>query len=111
MSMAVDDLAERIRALLPPEENIREKRMFGGICFMLDGNMLVCPVKDGSMMVRTGKNGMAAALRRTGANVMDMSGRKVSGFVVVSGDALEDESVLGEWIDLARAFVRTLPPK
>ena len=111
MNMAVEDLAERVRALLPAEANIREQKMFGGLCFMLNGNMLVAPVKDGSMLVRVGKDGLAAALRRTGASIMDMSGRKMSGFVVVSGDALEDESVLGEWIDLARAFVRTLPAK
>ncbi|SMQ66397.1 TfoX N-terminal domain-containing protein [Devosia lucknowensis] len=111
MSMASDELAERIRALLPPEENIREQKMFGGIAFMLGGNMLVCPTKEGSLIVRVGKNGVPSALDLPGAEVMEMGGRTVSGFVVVSGDAIEDEFVLGEWLDRARAFVRTLPPK
>ncbi|NGP17934.1 TfoX/Sxy family protein [Devosia aurantiaca] len=111
MSMASEELADRVRDLLPRGKNIREQKMFGGRCFMLDGNMLVAPLKDGSLLVRTGKDGMASALRREGANIMDMSGRQMSGFVLVSGDAIEDESALGEWIDLARAFVRTLPAK
>ncbi|QQR40301.1 TfoX/Sxy family protein [Devosia rhizoryzae] len=111
MSMASEELADRVRGLLPGGENIREQKMFGGICFMLDGHMLVAPGSDGSLMVRVGKDGMEAALRRQGASVMEMKGRKMGGFILVSGDAIEDESALGEWIDLARAFVRTLPAK
>lgn len=111
MTMATEDLAERIRALLPEGANIREQKMFGAMCFMLDGNMLVAPLKDGSLLVRTGKEGMDPALRRPGTTVMDMAGRSMTGFIVVSGDAVEDDSALGEWVELARAFVATLPPK
>lgn len=111
MSMASEELAERIRRLLPPEESVHEKKMFGAIAFMFQGNMLVCPTKEGSMMVRVGKQGMADALAIPGASIMEMGGRSMNGFVVVSGDALEDEIVLGQWIDRARAFVRTLPAK
>lgn len=111
MSMASEDLAERIRALLPADEHVVEKKMFGGIAFMLQGNMLVCPTREGSLIVRVGKEGMASALTIPGADIMDMGGRSMSGFVVVSGDAVEDEFALGEWIDRARSFVKTLPPK
>jgi TfoX/Sxy family transcriptional regulator of competence genes len=111
VSMATEDLADRIRVLLPPEETIREQKMFGAQAFMLNGNMLVAPMKDGSLLVRVGKEGMDAALAQPGASIMDMGGRTMGGFVVVSGDAVENEFVLGEWIDRARAFVRTLPPK
>ncbi|MHA6297787.1 TfoX/Sxy family protein [Devosia sp. CAU 1758] len=111
MSMASEELAERIRAILPPEENIREQKMFGAIAFMLDGNMLVAPTKEGSMLVRVGKDGMEAALTQPGAIAMEMGGRAISGFVEVSGDAIEEDFVLGEWLDRARAFVRTLPKK
>ena len=111
MSLASEELAERIRALLPPEEMAREQKMFGAIAFMVNGNMLVAPLKDGSLMVRVGKDGLEAALALPGASIMDMRGKPVSGFVVVSGDAIEDEFVLGEWIDRARSFVKTLPPK
>ena len=111
MSMARDELADRVRDFLPALASIIEKKMFGGIAFMLDGNMLVCPLKDGSLMVRVGKDGMAAALGRPGAEAMEMNGRTMGGFVVVSGDALEDYHDLEQWIDRALAFVRTLPAK
>lgn len=111
MSMASEELADRIRALLPPGANVREQKMFGGIAFMLDGNMLVCPTKEGAMIARVGKDGMAEALERPGAGLMDMGGRSMSGFVVVSGDAIEDDDDLAGWIDTARAFVAGLPPK
>ncbi len=111
MSMASDDLAERIRTLLPPRAHIVEKRMFGGIAFMQDGNMVVCPTKEGALIVRVGKDGIADALARPGASIMEMGGRAMSGFVVLSGDAIEDDDVLLGWIETARAFVATLPPK
>jgi|SRR5215217_533939 len=111
MSMACDELSDRIRALLPPGANVRETRMFGGRAFMIDGNMLVCPTKEGSLIVRGGKDGMTAALAISGAEIMDMGGRSMTGFVVVSGDAVEDDEALGHWIGVAQAFVRTLPAK
>ncbi len=107
----LDELADRIRAALPPGAHTIEKKMFGGIAFMLDGNMLLCPTRDGALMVRVGKDGMAAALERPGAQIMEMSGRSMNGFVLLSGDALEDDDTLADWVDLALAFVRTLPPK
>jgi len=111
MSMATEELSDRIRALLPPLANVREQKMFGGRAFMLDGNMLVCPTKEGSLIVRVGKDGMADALAQPGAEVMDMAGRSMSGFVVLSGDAIEDDDVLSQWLERARSFVATLPPK
>jgi hypothetical protein len=111
MSMASDELADRVRDRLTIGENIREQKMFGAQAFMLDGNMLVAPMKDGTLLVRVGKDGMEHALARPGASIMEMSGRTMGGFVVVSGDVLEDDEALRDWIDLARSFVRTLPPK
>jgi len=111
MSLALEDLAERIRAAMPAGLHTIEKKMFGGIAFMLDGNMLVCPTREGALIVRVGKHGMAAALEKPGASIMEMGGRAMSGFVVLSGDALEDDAVLAGWLAMAHAFVRTLPPK
>lgn len=111
MSMATDELADRIRVLLPPNAIIREQKMFGARAFMLNGNMLVAPMKDGSLLVRVGKDGMEDALARPGASLMTMSGRTMGGFVVVSGDAIEDDERLDEWIERSYAFVITLPPK
>ncbi|MBJ3783954.1 TfoX/Sxy family protein [Devosia sediminis] len=111
MSMATDELADRVRGLLPVRGNVREQKMFGAQAFMLDGNMLVAPLKDGSLLVRVGKDGMEDALAQPGAGIMDMAGKSMGGFVVVSGDAIEDDYALGQWIDRALAFVRTLPAK
>ncbi len=111
MSMAREELADRIRSLLPPGLHPTEKRMFGGIAFMSHGNMLVCPLKDGTLMVRVGKDGMEDALTRSGASIMEMRGRQMNGFILVSGDAIEDDDILADWLATAHAFVRTLPPK
>ncbi|WEK05576.1 MAG: TfoX/Sxy family protein [Candidatus Devosia phytovorans] len=111
MSMASEELSDRIRDLLPAMLPLAEKKMFGGRCFMLAGNMLVCPMKDGSLLVRVGKDGYDAALALPGASAIDMGTRTMTGFVEVSGDVLEDHDALEDWIARARAFVDTLPPK
>jgi hypothetical protein len=110
MSLALEELSERIRALTP-DLVLVEKKMFNGRAFMHRGNMLVCPIKDGTLLVRVGKDGMAAALERPGASPMVMNGRTMGGFVFVTGDAIEDDEVLGSWLTTARDFVATLPPK
>lgn len=111
MSFAADELAGRVRAALPGGLAVREQRMFGGVCFLLNGHMLVCPLKDGGLMVRVGPEGLSEALAQPGAEPMTMTGRTMRGFVVVSGDALEEDEALADWIERARAFVGTLAPK
>lgn len=111
MSLASEELSDRIRALLAPLPGIGEQKMFGGRCFMLHGNMLVCPMKDGGLLVRVGKDGYEAGLERPGARPMTMGARTMTGFVEVTGDVLEDEETLLDWIALARSFVETLPAK
>lgn len=111
MSMATDELADRIRDLLPQRVHCLEKKMFGGIAFMYRGNMLVAPLKEGSMLARVGKEGMDEALALPGASIMDMGGRSMGGFVVVSGDAIEDDDDLRAWLTRCLNFVETLPPK
>ena len=111
MSLASEELSDRVRDLLGPRLPVTEKKMFGGRCFMLAGNMLVCPMKDGGMLVRVGKDGYDAALERSGAAPMQMGERTMAGFVEVTGDVLEDDDVLLDWIEHARRFVETLPPK
>ncbi len=111
MSEASEYLTDRIRMMLGDDPAIREQRMFGGTAFMLHGNMLVGPMKDGGLLVRVGKQGYQAALELPGAAPMTMTGRTMSGFIQVSGDVLEEDSELGAWIERARDFVLTLPPK
>jgi TfoX/Sxy family transcriptional regulator of competence genes len=109
-SMAVDeDLAERMRAILGTTGAVREVRMFGGLCFMLNGNMLAGTSKRG-LLVRVGKDQHSDALARPGAKPMEMAGRSMAGYIFVD-PAPRDERALGDWLELAIAFVKTLPPK
>ena len=108
--MAVDDdLAGRVRALLAGNGQLREVRMFGGLCFMLNGNMIAGTSKRG-LLVRVGKKQHAAALARPDARPMEMSGRLMGGYVVVDPPPTDDRA-LREWLEFAIAFVQTLPAK
>jgi len=111
MDMAVEELTDRIRAYFAGRPNVREQRMMGGVAFMLDGNMVVGPMKGGGLLVRVGKDGYDDALQRPGAGPMQFTGRTMSGFVEVTGDAVEDDEALADWIEVAIAFVSTLPAK
>lgn len=111
MSEAADHLASRIREQIGLLPGITEKRMFGGFAFMLDGNMLVGPLKDGALLARVGKEAYAAALQRPGAAPMTFTGREMAGFVEVHDEGIETREALAEWIALAESFVRTLPKK
>ena len=108
--MAVDeDLAERMRAALAGTGAIREVKMFGGLCFMLNGNMVAGTSKRG-LLVRVGKEQHVDALTRPGAKRMEMTGRPMEGYIFVDPPPPDDRS-LQEWLALAVAFVNTLPPK
>ena len=111
MSLASEELSHRIRALLAPHLPITEQKMFGGRCFMLAGNMLVGPMKDGGLLVRVGKDNYDDALAKPGTAPMIMGGRTMGSFIQVSGDVLEDDEVLLDWIEYARSFVEALPAK
>jgi TfoX/Sxy family transcriptional regulator of competence genes len=108
--MAVDeDLAKRVRAVLAGSGEPREVRMFGGLCFMLNGNMVAGASKRG-LLVRVGNEQHARSVARLDARPMEMSGCTMEGYVVIDPPPKEDR-VLREWIELAIAFVQTLPPK
>jgi hypothetical protein len=108
--MAVDeDLGERVRVALAGTGTVREVRMFGGLCFMLNGNMVAGTSKRG-LMVRVGKDQQPSALARTGAKRMEMTGRPMEGYIFVDPPPPDDRS-LQDWLALAVAFVKTLPPK
>jgi hypothetical protein len=109
--MAYDEaLAERIRERLGADPGIDEKRMFGGIAFLYQGNMAV-GVSGDDLMVRVGSDASDAALARPGARVFDMTGRPMRGWVVVAGEAVAEDDVLGAWVDEGHAFAASLPPK
>lgn len=102
-------LANRLRAALKERAGIQEKKMFGGYCWMLHGNML-CGVEVGRYMFRVGKDLEAEALARPGASPMDITGRPMRGFVWVNADNAFGAE-LTSWIEFAARFVATLPPK
>jgi len=104
-----EDLAARMRAVLAGAGAVREVRMFGGLCFMLNGNMVAGTSKRG-LLVRVGTDRQPDALRRPDAKPMEMAGRLMQGYILVDPTP-QDERVLRDWLELAVAFVKTLPPK
>ncbi|MDH4094490.1 MAG: TfoX/Sxy family protein [Betaproteobacteria bacterium] len=98
-----------MRRALSGRRGITEKRMFGGVCFLLRGNML-CGVGDGKFMFRVGKDQDAAALRRPGARPMDFTGRPMAGFVWVDPASCDARRLKG-WIAMAERYVVALPSK
>lgn len=102
-------LAQAMRRALRGRAGIAERRMFGGFCWLLHGNML-CGVEVGRFMFRVGKALEAEALTREGASPMDITGRPMSGFVWVRADAARGRE-LAAWIEFAAQYVNTLPAK
>jgi hypothetical protein len=109
--MAYDEgLAQEIRDRLGAEPGVTEKRMFGGIAFLLHGNMAV-GVSGADLMVRVGPDHTDAALARPGARIFDMTGRPMRGWIVVDGAALAEDEVFGAWVDEGHDFAAGLPHK
>ncbi len=113
--MAYDeDLAERFRKAAHSLGAMSEKRMMGGVCFLLNGNMLggADRNKEGlrRFMFRVGKDAHAEALNRPGAMPMEMGGRRMTGFIFVDAEQCDD-GMLADWIRLACSFVAELPAK
>ena len=98
-----------MRAALQSRRGVVEKKMFGGCCWMLKGNML-CGVEVGRFMFRVGKELEAEALSQPGATPMDITGRPMRGFVWVNEEAAKGAD-LERWLALAERFVGALPPK
>jgi TfoX/Sxy family transcriptional regulator of competence genes len=107
--MNAEKLNAEVRSVLVKAGSVREVKMFGGVGFMLNGNLAIGASQRG-LLVRVGKEGQGAALSRPGAGPMVMRGRTMDGYVRVPGQAL-DEAAVRSWVELAIAFVRTLPPK
>jgi TfoX/Sxy family transcriptional regulator of competence genes len=102
-------LADRIRAALSADP-ITEQRMFGGITFLMNGNMLCCASRRG-LMVRVGKEAEAAALSRPFARPCLGTGRPMAGFIMVDLAGVADPAALSGWLAMAQAHVSRLPPK
>jgi TfoX/Sxy family transcriptional regulator of competence genes len=107
--MAFDpELADRVRESLAPRTEFSERKMFGGLAFMVGGHM-TCGVLGDDLVLRLGPDGADDALERPDVRPMDFTGRRMNGYVYVAAVATDAE--LGDWLDRALAFVATLPPK
>ena len=109
MTAASDAMGERLRPLVP--RGLTEKKMFGGLGFMLNGNMLVGTTAKGALLVRVDPDKMDEALARPGAYAMHMGPRLMTGFIAVDPDSLPDATTIKAWIAYASKYVKTLPPK
>ena len=110
--MAFDEgLAERVRAALDARSDVEDKRMFGGIAFLVAGNM-ACGVMGDELMVRVGADGAAELIAsEDGARAMDMKGRPMRGWVLVGAAAVPDDAELNRWVARGVEFAAALPPK
>lgn len=109
--MAYDDgLAELMRETLGDEPGLSEKKMFGGLCFLKDGNM-ICGVHEGGGMARVGKDAEARACEIEGVGPLSFTGRKMGGMVDVSEETIADDNLRAQIVGLALTYARTLPPK
>lgn len=109
--MAFDEsLAGAIRDALADKLNIEEKKMFGGVGFLLNGNMLVGVWKT-SLIVRLGSDAYEDALRERHVKEFDITGRPMKGWVMVESEGVAEDDSLKNWIERANRFVTTLPAK
>jgi TfoX/Sxy family transcriptional regulator of competence genes len=103
-----EGLAERIRTVLADHQGVVEKKMFGGIAFMIRGHMSVGIVKD-ALMVRVGTEQHEKLLRRPHARPMDFTGRPMKGFLFVDSSGLESDTDLEEWIAHGVDYAASIP--
>ncbi len=109
--MAFDEgLAERIRDAVRARAGISERRMFGGLAFMLRGHMFVGILGD-TLMARVGPDGYAEALREPWVRQMDFTGKPMKGYVFVAPEGFESDASLESWIARCIRFVESLPPR
>jgi TfoX/Sxy family transcriptional regulator of competence genes len=104
------DLAHRIMDVLEKTPGLTEKQMFGGIGFMIHGNM-ACGVIEDDLIIRVGPDNYQEALAMAHTQVFDMTGRPMRGWVVVSSEGYKTKSDLEAWVERGLIFVKSLPPK
>ena len=105
-----DHLHDRIRQILSKRERISERKMFGGACFMINGNMCVGTWK-GSLIVRLDKKNHHETLAEPNTRPANMNGRVMKGWALVEPAGIESESDLTVWVERAARFAESLPPK
>ena len=109
--MAYDEtLASRVRQILSPVTGFSEKKMFGGLCFLIHGNMC-CGVLKNELVLRLDSERAREILSRPHTRPMDFTGRPMKGFVFIEGGGLRTDRQLRDWVSMALAFVQSMPGK
>lgn len=110
--MAYDEhLADRVRSLVAGESGLTEKAMFGGLAFLLDGNMAVAVSGQGGLLVRADPERSERLLATDGVRPMEMRGREMRGWLRVADEAVRTKRQLERWVRVGVGVVRALPPK
>jgi TfoX/Sxy family transcriptional regulator of competence genes len=110
--MAYDEeLADRIRAQLGDRADLTEKKMFGGLGFMIGGNMAIAASGQGGILVRVDPEESDELVATTPAEPMEMRGRQMAGWLRVDTADVSDDTVLREWVERGAGYAASLPPK
>jgi TfoX/Sxy family transcriptional regulator of competence genes len=106
-----EDLANRIRELMADEAGVTEKRMFGGLAFLIGGNMAVAASGQGGLMVRVDPAETDALLAKPHARPLEMRGRELQGWLRVDDEGVRTKRQLESWVKRGATYARSLPPK
>ena len=106
-----EDLANRIRELLADEDAVTEKRMFGGLAFLVNGNMAVAASHTGGLLARVDPVDSDDAVARPHAALMEMRGRTMDGWIRVDAEGVASDGDLAGWVGASVSYVKSLPPK
>ena len=110
--MAYDEeLAARIRALVAGEPALTEKKMFGGLAFLVGGNMAIAASGQGGLLVRVDPEESDQLVSSTEATTMEMRGREMKGWLRVASEHVGTKDQLAEWVERGTSYARSLPPK
>ena len=110
--MAYDEaLADRIRELIGDEPRLTEQKMFGGLAFLIGGNMAIAASGGGGALVRVDPDAGAKLIASTAAEAMEMRGRSMAGWLRVEGEYLKTNRQLAKWVELGTSYARSLPIK
>jgi TfoX/Sxy family transcriptional regulator of competence genes len=106
-----EELADRIRELLGAESNLIEKKMFGGLAFLIGGNMAVAASGQGGVLVRIDPAQSDRLVATTNARLMEMGGRRMKGWLRVDPDDVRTKRQLTRWVNLGATYAHSLPTK
>jgi len=106
-----DDLADRVRKAVAAEIGLTEKRMFGALAFLINGNLAVAASGKGGLMLRTDPVDTEILLREGRAQPFEMHGRRMNGWLSVAADDQTPDDELAEWVQRGVSYAKSLPPK